>query len=121
MLEKKKVINNIAIFYHYINKIYFVLLDIGEPPSPNSNSCSIPHRKSASSGGRIPIAHKNGRQRNTMCKIWFACSRMGALTANLERRNAFDFCEGNTADVWEGFLLNQYSQSRSINMTLFTL
>lgn len=81
-------------FYNCIS-IYFVLLDIGEPPSPNSNSCSIPQRKSASSGGRIPIAHKNGRKRNRMCKIWFVCSRMGALTANLDkRRNAFDFCEG---------------------------
>lgn len=95
MLEKKKVINNTDIFYNYINNIYFVLLDIGEPPSPNSNSCSIPHRKSASSGGRIPIAHKNGRKRNMMCKIWFVCSRMGVLTANLDkRRNVFEFCDG---------------------------
>lgn len=94
MLEKKKVINNTDTFYNSIN-IYFVLLDIGEPPSPNSKSCSIPQRKSASSGGRIPIAHKNGRKRNRMCKIWFVCSRMGALTANLDkRRNGFDFCEG---------------------------
>lgn len=51
---------------------YLRLLDIGEPPRPNTNACSMPHRSRASRGGRIPSAHSRGRNRNSTWRTWLA-------------------------------------------------
>lgn len=51
---------------------YLRLLDIGEPPRPNTNACSIPHRSRASRGGSIPSAHSRGRKRNSTWRTWLA-------------------------------------------------
>lgn len=69
--------------------MYLRLLDMGEPPKPNTRACSMPQRRRASRGGSIPSAHSRGRKRNSTWRTWLASWSSGTGPENLNQ----DICE----------------------------
>lgn len=84
--KRKKILYEYVTYNLNIWNNYRGWVDIDEPPRPNSKTCSIAHKKSASGGGRVPSAHRKGKNINRMCKIWFICSRAGTFTVNLQEK-----------------------------------
>ncbi len=76
------------IFQHQCNillSIYLRLLDMADPPKPNTRACSMPHRNRASRGGNIPSAHSRGRKRNSTWRTWLASWSSGTGPENLNQ------------------------------------
>lgn len=70
---------------------YLRLLDMGEPPKPNTRACSMLQRSKASRGGRIPNAHSRGRKRNTTCRTWQASWSSGSGPKNLNQSKIYTY------------------------------